>query len=337
MARSKEEPSPVYSNNISMTTSKDRVSQLIRETAIALGFDACGIAEAVQLDKESPAFRQWLKGGMHGSMAYMSRNVDKRLDPTLLNAWARSVIMVSYNYYPDDTSLSEKKYKISKYAYGKDYHDVIKNKLRHIVDAIEDEMGEITARVFVDSAPVMEKAWAVKCGLGWTGRNSCLINKKSGSFFFLGTIITNLDLNYNEEESPDYCGNCTKCMDACPNGAIISPAVVDARKCISYLSIEHKGAFSEEDEGKLHGWIFGCDICQDVCPWNRFSRPHREPDFIPVPKLTQMTDQDWELLDENTFNELFKGTAVERTGFAALRRNIGTREKEKGTREKAKE
>ena len=305
-----------------MTSSKDRVSQLIKDKARALGFKACGIAGAVPLDQESGILRQWLKDGHHGTMAYMNRNVDKRLNPLLLNDWARSVIMVLYNYYPDDPSLSENNYKISKYAYGKDYHDVIKTKLQQIVDAIEDEMGEITARVFVDSAPVMEKVWAVKCGLGWTGKNSCLINKSSGSFFFLGTIITNIELNYNEEKSPDHCGQCTKCMDACPNAAIISPGIIDARKCISYLSIEHQGAFSSEDEGKLHGWIFGCDICQDVCPWNRFSSPHREAEFLPSPALKLMTDQDWKDLDEKTFHELFDGTALERTGFAALRRNI---------------
>jgi epoxyqueuosine reductase len=174
----------------------------------------------------------------------------------------------------------------------------------------------------------MEKAWAVKCGLGWIGKNSCLINKEKGSFFFLGSIITNLELFYDDDESREYCGSCTKCMDACPNGAITAPGIIDAGKCISYLSIEHKGAFTDEDKAKLHGWIFGCDICQDVCPWNRFSRAHQEPQFLPSPKLTQMTTGDWETLDEDTFNELFKGSAVERTGFAGLRRNIEHRNKE---------
>jgi len=313
-----------------MSSSKDRISQLIKDSARNLGFDACGITKAEALTKESPIFREWLKNGNHASMSYMSRNVDKRLDPRLLNDWAGSVIMFAYNYYPEDISLSEGKFKISKYAYGKDYHDVIKGKLRQIVDAIEDEMGEITARVFVDSAPVLEKSWAVRCGLGWMGKNSCLISKSKGSFFFLGTIITKLELTYDEPEKKDHCGNCTKCMDACPNGAIVSPGIIDARKCISYLSIELKGDFSPDEEGKLHDWIFGCDICQDICPWNRFSTPHREPEFLPSPTLSLMKESDWKTLDEDTFNELFKGTAVERTGFAGLGRNIeqGIRNKE---------
>ncbi|RLD37329.1 MAG: tRNA epoxyqueuosine(34) reductase QueG [Bacteroidetes bacterium] len=305
-----------------MPTSKNRISRLIKDTAYELGFEACGITKAGPLVKESEVFRSWLKDGCHGSMAYMNRNVDKRLNPMLLNEWANSLIMVMYNYFPADQSLSEGNYKISKYAYGKDYHEVIKHKLKEIVDAIEDEMGEILARVFVDSAPVMEKAWAQKCGLGWMGKNSCLINKKKGSFHFIGTIVTNLELNYDEEEATDHCGNCTKCMDACPNGAITSAGVIDARKCISYLSIEHKGKFKPEDAGKLHGWIFGCDICQDVCPWNRFAKAHQEPEFMPSQQLLGMSDQDWEVLDEATFKALFKGTAVERTGFDALRRNI---------------
>lgn len=305
-----------------MPTSKDKVSRLIKDTAHRLGFEACGITKAGPLLKESEVFRAWLKEGHHASMGYMNRNVDKRLDPRLLNEWARSMIMVTYNYYPSDEALSEGNFKISKYAYGKDYHEVIKRKLREMVDAIEDEMGEILSRVFVDSAPVLEKAWAVKCGLGWMGKNSCLINKQKGSFHFIGTIITNLDLNYSENEVQDHCGNCTKCMDACPNGAIIAPGIIDARKCISYLTIEHKGKFEPEDQDKLHGWIFGCDICQDVCPWNRFAKPHLEPEFMPSPGLSLMTDQDWLALNEESFNDLFKGTAIERTGFDALWRNI---------------
>ncbi len=305
-----------------MPTSKNRISRLFKETAYDLGFEACGIAKAGPLMEESEMFRSWLKDGFHGSMTYMNRNVDKRLNPMMLNEWANSLIMVMYNYFPADQSLSEGNYKISKYAYGKDYHEVIKHKLKEIVDAIEDEMGEILARVFVDSAPVMEKVWAQKCGMGWMGKNSCLINKKKGSFHFIGTIITNLELNYDEEEATDHCGNCTKCIDACPNGAIISPGVIDARKCISYLSIEHKGEFMPGDDKKLHGWIFGCDICQDVCPWNRFAKPHQEPEFMPSQQLHGMKDQDWEVLDEATFKALFKGTAVERTGVGGLQRNI---------------
>lgn len=305
-----------------MSAEKDRISSLIKASAKNLGFDACGIAMAGPLLKESHIFRKWLKDGNHAGMSYMSRNVDKRLNPVLLNEWACSVIMVLYNYYPTDSTLSEAQHKISKYAYGKDYHEIIKKKLRGLVDVIEDEIGEVMARVFVDSAPVLEKAWAVKCGLGWSGKNSCLINKEMGSFFFIGTIITNLELAYDKEELGEYCGSCTRCIDACPNGAIISPGIIDSRKCISYLTIEHKGDLPEEYRDKLNDWIFGCDICQDVCPWNRFSKPHTEPAFNPLPQLSRMSKPDWEELDEKTFNELFEGTAVERTGYAGVKRNI---------------
>jgi epoxyqueuosine reductase len=305
-----------------MPEPKDRISRFIKDKAQRLGFEACGIAEAKQLDRESRIFREWLLNEHHAGMGYMTRNVEKRMDPSLLNEWARSVIILTYNYYPENSSLSRGKYKISKYAYGRDYHDVIRKKLRQVVDAIEDEMGSILARVFVDSAPVMEKAWAVKCGLGWIGKNTCLISKKQGSYFFLGSIITNLELHYDQAETKNYCGNCTRCLDACPNDAIISPGFVDANKCISYLSIEHKGDFPNADIDQLHGWIFGCDICQDVCPYNKFSIPHNEPDFQPVAGLLNMTEEDWQKLDQRRFNELFTGTAVERTGYAALRRNI---------------
>jgi epoxyqueuosine reductase len=318
-----------------MPDPKDRISRFIKEKARSLGFEACGITEAGLLVNESPVFREWLKQEHHAGMAYLARNVDKRLDPTLLNEWARSVIMLTFNYYPQHTSLSEGTYKISKYAYGRDYHEVIKSKLRELVNAIEDEMGEILSRVFVDSAPVMEKAWAVKCGLGWIGKNACLINKKQGSFFFLGTIITNIELHYDREETNNYCGSCTRCLDACPNGALIAPGVLDSSRCISYLSIEHKGDFTEDQKDMLHGWIFGCDICQDVCPFNRFSKPNEEDEFRPVDELLNMTEQDWKNLNEEKFNELFKGTAVERTGYAGLRRNIeqgnrGTKEQRNG-------
>ncbi len=311
-----------------MPASKDRISKLIKKSAEDLGFDACGIAEAGPLPEESVIFKKWLDDGKHASMAYMNRNIEKRLNPKLLNEWARSVIMVLYNYYPEETALSEGKYKISKYAYGQDYHGVIKSKLRHMVDDVEDEIGEITARVFVDSAPIMEKSWAEKCGLGWRGKNSCLINKEHGSFFFIGTILTDLDLSYDEPQKKDHCGNCTLCMDACPNAAIVSPGIIDSGQCISYLSIEHKGEFPKGNNDKLHGWIFGCDICQDVCPWNRFAKPHQEPAFLAAPQLGRMTEENWEKLDEKTFGELFSGTAVERTGYVAMRRNIkqGNRE-----------
>jgi epoxyqueuosine reductase len=303
-----------------MTNIKEKISELIFHHAEELGFGSYGIAPAGFLDKESLMLKNWLDKGYHASMGYMKRNIEKRLNPVLLTGWARSVIMLTYNYSPKEERDSNSRYQISKYAYGKDYHDVIKNKLRQIVDAIEEEIGEISARVFVDSAPILEKAWAEKCGLGWMGKNGCLINKEKGSFFFLGTVITNLDLVYNDNEVKDRCGNCTSCIDACPNKAIIAPSIIDAGKCISYLSIEHKGEFKEED--RLHGWIFGCDICQDVCPWNRFSTPNTEPAFQPKEAFLSMADEDWEQLDKENFNELFKGTAVERTGYDGLMRNI---------------
>ena len=309
-----------------MPASKQKISSLIKSSASELGFAACGIAQAEHLHDESEYLRNWLQKGYHAGMAYMNRNVDKRLNPALLNEWARSVIVVLFNYYPGNNSKMQSSYKISKYAYGKDYHEVMKAKLRQLVDIIEDEIGEITARVLVDSAPVFERAWARKSGLGWTGKNACLISKEMGSFFFIGTIITNLELAYDQASASSSCGNCTKCMDACPNGAIVEPGVVDSRKCISYLSIEHKGAFNKDQQGKLHSWIFGCDICQDVCPWNRFARPHAEAAFLPSPGLLQMKDSDWEQLTKDKFDELFKDTAVERTGYTALQRNIEHRE-----------
>jgi len=305
-----------------MPASQQKISTLIKTSAKELGFSACGIAGAEHLQDESGFFKSWLEKGYHAGMAYMNRNVDKRLNPALLNEWAHSVIVVMFNYYPGKESVLNSSYKISKYAYGKDYHDVMKDKLRQLVDIIEDEIGEITARVLVDSAPVLERAWAKRSGLGWIGKNACLINKEMGSFFFLGTIITNLELAYDKPSELSFCGNCTKCMEACPNGAIVEPGIVDARKCISYLSIEHKEEFSSEQEGMLHSCIFGCDICQDICPWNRFAKPHTEPAFLPSPALQQMKDEDWENLNKDKFDELFKGTAVERTGHDCLRRNI---------------
>jgi len=305
-----------------MPSSEEKISQLIKDTAYRIGFDACGIVKPGRLEKESEHFRRWLKNGYQAGMSYMNRNVDKRLDPTLLNEWARSLIILTHNYYPADSSLSEGKYKIARYAYGRDYHLIIKEKLHRVVDAIEDEIGAITARVFVDTAPVMEKAWASKAGLGWTGKNSCLINNKKGSFFFLAAIITDLPLVYDEKSVQDHCGNCTKCMDACPNGAITAPGVIDSNRCISYLTIEHKGTFDPENTSRLHGWIFGCDICQEVCPFNRFSSPHSEPAFLPGPDLIEMTDTEWKEISEERFSSLFKGTAVERTGFKGLKRNI---------------
>ncbi|NQT78333.1 MAG: tRNA epoxyqueuosine(34) reductase QueG [Bacteroidetes bacterium] len=305
-----------------MSEIKDKISKLIKDSAKENGFDACGIAPAAHLDAESAILKDWLSKDYHATMSYMNRNVEKRLNPVLLNDWARSVIIVLYNYFPAETQNPDTQYKFAKYAYGKDYHDVIKEKLRQIVFRIEDEIGEISARVFVDSAPVLEKAWAKKCGLGWIGKNGCLINRDKGSFFFIGVIITGLDLSYDEPEMNDYCGNCKRCVDACPTQAIISPGIIDAGKCISYLSIEHKGELPDKNGNSLHGWVFGCDICQDVCPWNRFSLPHKEAAFKAKQAFLDMDDPGWERLNEDSFTELFKGTAVERTGYERLKRNI---------------
>lgn len=309
-----------------MSNTKDSITELIQKKAKELGFDACGMAAAGYLPHESQSLKAWLDNGYHASMGYMNRNFEKRLNPVILTGWARSVVMLAYNYFPKEERDSKFQYKFSKYAYGEDYHRVIKQKLRAIVEAVEEEIGEFSARVFVDSAPILEKAWAEKCGLGWIGKNGCLINKERGSFFFLATIITNLDLTYNTEEEKDRCGSCTRCLDACPNKAIVSPGVIDANKCISYLSIEHKGDLSESDQ--LHGWVFGCDICQDVCPWNRFSLPHSEPAFQPKEKFLKLSDQALAQLDQKGFDEIFKGTAVERTGFEGLKRNLEQRNSE---------
>lgn len=315
-----------------MPPANDMISKEIKETAGKLGFSACGIAPAQELSAESVHFHQWLEKGYHASMGYMDRNKEKRLNPQELNDWAKSVIVCLYNYYPDNKYQFSSTYKISKYAYGLDYHEVIKQKLRALLDEISIDKQAYKARVFVDSAPVLERAWAKRAGLGWTGKNACLINKEKGSFFFIGTIITSLELDYDELYDKDYCGNCTLCLNACPNKAIISPGVIDANKCISYLTIEHKGDFSDKEKTHLQDWIFGCDICQDICPWNRFSTPHNEPAFIPKPALLQLSDEDWQAMDETTFNQLFKNSPIERTGLNGLRRNLGNREQ--GTKNK---
>jgi epoxyqueuosine reductase len=305
-----------------MPSPQEKISRQIKDKASHLGFDACGIVKATRLERESAYLRDWLKKGYQAGMGYMNRNIDKRTDPRLLNDWARSLIIFTHNYYPEDSSLSEGKYKFARYAYGRDYHFVLKGKLQKIVDVIEDEIGSITARIFVDSAPVLEKAWASRAGLGWIGKNACLINRKNGSYFFIGSILTDLELIYDEVNEQDHCGNCSRCIDACPNNAIIAPGVIDSNKCISYLTIEHKGEFDPQQATQLHGWIFGCDICQEVCPFNRFSIPHNEPRFLPEKELLEMNDSDWENLQEEKFRDLFNGSPVERTGFEGLKRNI---------------
>ena len=300
------------------TTSK--YSQFIKAEAQRLGFISCGISKAGFLEDEAPRLEAWLNQGRHGKMQYMENYFDKRLDPTLLVDGAKSVISLLLNYYPEHTQ-PENTYKISKYAYGQDYHFVIKQKLKELLHSIQENIGEVGGRAFVDSAPVLDKAWAAKSGLGWIGKNSNLLSKQVGSFFFIAELIVDLDLEYDYPVS-DHCGNCTACIDACPTEAIIQPYVVDGSKCISYFTIELKDNLPQEMKGQFDDWAFGCDVCQDVCPWNRFSKPHAEPLFNPHPDLLAMTKKDWQEITEDTFRKVFKNSAVKRTKFEGLKRNI---------------
>lgn len=298
-----------------------KLTQLIKQKSAEEGFQFCGVAKAEFLEEEAPKLEKWLSQGMHGEMAYMANHFDKRLDPRKLVDGAKSVISLLYNYYPEKDLNDGKEVKIAKYAFGKDYHYIIKPKLKTILQSITEQVGDISARVFVDSAPVNERAWAAKAGLGWVGKNSLLLNKSMGSFFFLAEIIVDVALDYDGPVK-DYCGTCTACMDACPTDAIPDPYVVDGSKCISYLTIELKNEISTSFTGQMEGWAFGCDICQDVCPWNRFSQPHKEPEFMPHEKLGKMDMEDWEEMTEELFREIFKGSAVKRTKFSGLKRNI---------------
>jgi epoxyqueuosine reductase len=293
----------------------------IKAEARRLGFDYCGISKAEFLEEEAPRLESWLNQNMHGQMSYMQNYFDKRLDPRILVPGAKSVISMLLNYYPSEKQQDDTSPKISKYAYGTDYHFVIKEKLNQLLEFIRDEIGEIGGRAFVDSAPVMDKAWAKKSGLGWIGKHSNLINKQSGSFFFIAELIIDLDLEY-DGPIKDYCGTCTKCIDACPTDAIVSPNVVDGSKCISYFTIELKESIPSDVKGKFNNWMFGCDICQDVCPWNRFSKPHKEPHFKPNTELLGFTKSDWDEITEETFKRVFKNSAVKRTKFEGLKRNI---------------
>lgn len=287
---------------------------------MVLGFDFCGIAQAVFLEDEAPKLEEWLKRGYQGKMSYLENHFEKRLDPRLLVPGAKSVVSLIYNYYPETIHEKEGQFKIAKYAYGQDYHQVIKAKLNELLNELREKIGTIEGRVFVDSAPVHERAWAAKSGLGWVGKNSLLLNREMGSFFFLAELIIDLEL---EPDGPiaDYCGTCTRCMDACPTDAIPEPYVVDGSKCISYLTIELKEAIPEDFKGKMENWVFGCDICQDVCPWNRFARPNKEPLFDPQGWET-FTNREWKELTEETFGKVFKKSAVKRAKYAGLKRNI---------------
>ncbi|WP_431125744.1 tRNA epoxyqueuosine(34) reductase QueG [Flagellimonas flava] len=292
----------------------------IKTEAKRLGFLSCGISKAEFLEEEAPRLEKWLKQGMHGEMQYMENHFDKRLDPTKLVEGSKSVVSLLLNYFPEQHQI-EDTYKISKYAYGTDYHFVIKDKLKFLLQFIQEEIGEVNGRAFVDSAPVLDKAWAAKSGLGWIGKHSNLLTQQVGSFYFIAELIIDLDLEY-DAPTTDHCGTCTACMDACPTEAIVEPYVVDGSKCISYFTIELKNEIPTEFKGQFDDWMFGCDVCQDVCPWNRFSKAHQEPLFNPHPQLLSMERKDWEEITEEVFRKMFKKSAVKRTKFQGLTRNI---------------
>lgn len=300
--------------------SKEKYATSIKQEAKRLGFLSCGISKAGFLEEEAPRLENWLNNQMNGQMKYMENHFDKRLNPTLLVEGAKSVISLLLNYYPSEFQ-KEESYKISKYAYGHDYHFVIKEKLKELLHFIQTEIGEVSGRAFVDSAPVLDKAWAAKSGLGWMGKNTNLITQKVGSFYFIAELIVDIALEY-DAPATDHCGSCTACIDACPTEAIVAPYVVDGSKCISYFTIELKENIPTEMKGKFEDWVFGCDVCQDVCPWNRFSKPHSEPLFQANPELLSFTKKDWEEITEDVFKEVFKNSAVKRTKFEGLNRNI---------------
>lgn len=304
---------------IQMNT-KEKYSHLIKTEALRLGFLSCGISKAGFLEEEAPRLENWLNNNRHGQMSYMENHFDKRLDPTLLVDGAKTVVSLLLSYYPSEIQ-NQDSYKISKYAYGQDYHFVIKDKLKDLLRFIQTEIGEVSGRVFVDSAPVLDKAWAAKSGLGWIGKNSNLITKQVGSFYFIAELIIDLELEY-DHATTDHCGSCTACLDACPTQAIVAPYVVDGSKCISYFTIELKDNIPNEMKGKFDDWMFGCDVCQDVCPWNRFSQPHNEPLFNPNPEILSFSKKDWQEITEETFRAVFKNSAVKRTKLDGLQRNI---------------
>jgi epoxyqueuosine reductase len=303
-----------------LINTKDKYTQLIKAESKRLGFLSCGISKAGFLEEEAPRLENWLNQNMNGQMSYMENHFDKRLDPTKLVDGAKSVISLLLNYFPSELQNPEA-FKISKYAYGQDYHHVIKEKLKELLFFIQTEIGEVSGRAFVDSAPVLDKAWAAKSGLGWIGKNSNLITQKTGSFYFIAELIVDLDLAY-DTATTDHCGSCTACIDACPTEAIVSPYVVDGSKCISYFTIELKDNLPQEMKGKFDDWMFGCDVCQDVCPWNRFSKPHNEPLFQASPEIVKYSKSDWEEITHDTFQQVFKNSALKRSKFEGVLRNI---------------
>ncbi len=303
-----------------MINNKEKHSQFIKSEAKRLGFLSCGISKAGFLEEEAPRLEHWLNNQMNGQMSYMENNFDKRLNPTLLVDDAKSVVSLLLNYFPSEFQNLDS-YKISKYAYGQDYHFVIKEKLNELLYSIQSTIGEVSGRAFVDSAPVLDKAWAAKSGLGWIGKNSNLLTQKVGSFYFIAELIIDLDLEYDNVTS-DHCGSCTACIDACPTEAIVGPHIVDGSKCISYFTIELKENIPPEMKGKFDDWAFGCDVCQDVCPWNRFSKAHKEPLFNPNPELLSMSKKEWKEITEETFKTVFKNSPLKRAKFEGLKRNI---------------
>ena len=304
-----------------MSSDLQQLTSSIKNKARETGFDFVGISKAEKLESEEDTLQQWLDSGYQGSMTYLENYFEKRLDPTLLVPGTKSVISLMYNYFPE-AELSNSTYKLAKYAFGKDYHHVIKKRMNELTSFIESLYNEVSYRVFVDSAPLMERQWAAKSGLGWIGKNTLLINKEKGSFFFLAEIVLDKELHY-DGPIKDYCGSCTACLDACPTDAFEAPYVLNASKCISYQTIELKDASIDPSfKGQFDNWMFGCDICQDVCPWNRFSSPNKEQKFEPSIELSNMTDQDWKGLTEEKFTKLFHGSAVQRTKYNGLKRNI---------------
>ncbi len=299
-----------------------QLSVWVKELAAKEGFFDCGIAQALALEEEKQHLDKWLAKGYHADMHYMQKHADKRHDPSILVENARSVIVFLYNYFPPEHPEFKSDYRVASYAYGADYHDVIRAKLNNIIAELSKEYPQMVARGFVDSAPVLERAWATRAGLGWIGKNSMLISKRNGSYFFIAEIITDLQMEYDTAMGGNYCGDCSKCMDACPTKAITSLREVDANRCISYHTIENKNEIPEELYGKFENWIFGCDICQQVCPWNRFSVSHTEPAFLPQVEMMEMTNASWESLQKDEFDALFKKSAVKRTKFDGLKRNI---------------
>lgn len=301
-------------------SSADQHTQLVKHLALQHGFDYCGIAKAQALNEDARRLEKWLQQGMHGTMKYMENYFDLRVDPTKLVPGAKSVITLLKNYFPSEISSENK---ISKYAYGNDYHEVIKSSLKKMMMDLQEKVGQFQGRGFVDSAPVLERSWAQKSGLGWIGRNGNLITKQSGSFFFIATLIVDVDLNYDDPFAKDFCGSCSKCIDSCPTDAILPDKTINGSKCISYFTIELKDEIIPgEMKGKFQNWMFGCDICQDVCPWNRFAKPHQEDAFQPIPEILNFTTKDWEEISEEAFKKIFKHSPLSRSKYKGIQRNI---------------